>query len=77
MTNQVLALLGGQLLAFPKGVDVDVVIDICTPAGRELELSHRPGPVHTAYCILTCNTTEKENSNYHTDQALCILHTNL
>lgn len=35
MTDQVLALLGCQLLAFAEGIDVDKVVDVLTPAGRK------------------------------------------
>lgn len=34
MTDQVLALLGCQLLAFAEGIDVDKVVDVLTPAER-------------------------------------------
>lgn len=33
VADQVLALLGRQLLAFAEGVDVDKVVDVVTPAG--------------------------------------------
>lgn len=35
VTDQVLALLGCQLLAFAEGIDVDKVVDVLTPAGRK------------------------------------------
>lgn len=34
MADEVLALLGCQLLAFAEGIDVDKVIDVLAPAGE-------------------------------------------
>lgn len=36
VADEVLALLGCQLFAFTKGIDVDKVIDVLTPAGTKL-----------------------------------------
>lgn len=38
VANEVLTLLGCQLLAFTKGINVDKVIDVLTPAGTNFSL---------------------------------------
>ena len=35
VADEVLALLGCQLLAFTEGIDVDKVVDVLTPAGKQ------------------------------------------
>lgn len=50
VADQVLALLGSQLLAFTEGIDVDKVVDVLSPVGGQQQETNNNSLVNVCSC---------------------------